>query len=411
MFTQRQALHLKIIFSFLANLVVLTHSFVISATPNANRLSTQSAKQLSPSLAKDKQRLPQSHSRKLGQRKEQPPPQSMRSSPPHSHSLLRKSTASLLALGSAPIFAGTGHYLIDETKVATQLFRWKLGGTLGILGGAYALASTGASDVVTPWAIPALIVSGASFVMPTIFDLWGIWSSAHPHLTDSVLPLPSARIAPLLKDLGSTHLQLGLGSRQTVLQSAHAFYELIWSQQLNELAYQLGAAWTTEQSRFRLNIHHSLSEGQGWRLWQGIGLSTHHQAQVDLYQGEFTLRLALRFAQLIHRKFRQFTGEMFTGWYGGAFAYPKGSLDQTTGILGGFALVHHSFEDHLRFKINYNHRHDDWVGGAIVPGVGSGILGYVQSSISLKLKSDLWLQTQASFGAAHLYTMHLVWAS
>ena len=413
MFKQRQVLHFKIVFYFLINLFIFSHSSVSFATPTIHHLPIKSEIQPSHSQVQDKPKganyipsksiLPQKRNSSTVKR----------SSSQDHHSALRKSTASILAMISAPIIAGPGHYLIDESKVATQLFWWKLGGTLGILSGASALASTGASNVITPWAIPTLIISGASFVMPTIFDILGIWSSPHSLQTQDSLVLPPLRAAPLLQDLGTRNLQLGIGSRKTVQQSTHAFYELTWSQSLDQIAYQLAASWADQQARLRLNLQHKLSGGRGWRLWQGFGLTTHHhrQAQLDLYQGEYTLRLAFRFGQLLHQKFKHFSGEIFTGWYGGAFAYPKGSLDQTTGILGGFALVHHSFKDYVRFKINYNHRHDDWVGGAIVPGVGSGILGYVQSSLSLRLKSDLWLQTQASFGSAHLYVMHLTWTS
>ena len=416
MFQQRQDLQLQIVFYLMITLSVFSQASLSEANPINKHLSTKDSEQakhtsfqtaanqvkepkleLSPQQSeswKDTNTFKLDHSAHI------PPP-----------SYLRKSASTLLSLSTGLVVSGGGHYLIDQSKIASRLFWWKVGGTLGILGGATALASTGASNLVTPWAIPTLVVSGASFVLPTIFDLIGIWLT-QALKTKNPIELPPLSTAPLLQDFGSKHIQLALGSRQTVLELPHPFYKLIWSQSLRHFAYQLSAAWADQQARFRLNTQYCLSHGQGWRVWQGLGLTSHHhrQAQVKLYQGELTFRLALHFGQIIHSKFKQFSGEIFTGWYGGAFEYSKGSLDQTTGILGGFTLVHHSFKDHLRFKINYNHRHDDWVGGAVVPGLGSGILGYAQSSLSLKLNAKYWLKTQASFGSAHLYTIHLVWA-
>lgn len=416
MFKQRQGLRMQIVFYLMINLSLFGQVSLCKADLTKQRSLTALTEQTSqnptqtsttqiekPKLEVKPQQskiLNDTNAFKLGYSSPRPPP-----------SYLRKSASTLLSLSTGLIVSGGGHYLIDQPKIASRLFWWKLGGTVGILGGATALASTGASNLVTPWAIPTLLVSGANFVLPTIFDLLGIWLVQTVKPKDSI-ELPPLSIAPLLQGFGSKHIQLALGSRQTILASPHTYYGLTWSQSLSKFAYQLSTAWANQQARFHLNTQYSLSHGQGWRLWQSLGLTSHHQrqAQVRHYQGELTFRLALRFGQIIHNKFKQFSGEIFTGWYGGAIEYPKGSLDQTTGVLGGFALVHHSFKDHLRFQINYNHRHDDWVGGAVVPGLGSGILGYIQSSLSLRLNSKYWLKTQASFGSAHLYTIHLLWA-
>ena len=133
-------------------------------------------------------------------------------------------------------------------------------------------------------------MSGASFVLPTIFDLLGIWLVQTVESKDSI-ELPPLSIAPVLQGFGSKHIQLASGIRQTVLASPHTFYGLTWSQSLRKFAYQLNAAWANQQARFRLNTQFSLSHGQGWRLWQGLGLTSHHQhqAQVRHYQGELHL--------------------------------------------------------------------------------------------------------------------------
>ena len=328
-------------------------------------------------------------------------------------SFLRKTTAGLLALSSGVFVAGGGHLLLDESAIAKQLFWWKLGGLVGIFTGGAILARSGASNLVTPWATPFLIASGASFILPNLLDFAGVWLSSTRKDTQQTSIDPSLKLAPLMELYGRKNLVLSVGTRETVHQAPLPFYELIWSHSLSGFAYQLGSSWSNQQARFRLNVQHPLSKGFGWRLWQGLGLSTHHlrQSQVNLYQGELTLRLALRFGQLIHPKFQNFSGEIFTGWSGGAFVYANEAFDQISGILGGFSMTHHSFNDHVRFKLNYNHRHDDWVGGAIVPGLGSGVLGYIQSRFSVKFTSDFWLATQASFGSAHLYTLHLIWIS
>jgi hypothetical protein len=326
---------------------------------------------------------------------------------PRKISIGHRSLASLIALGSGTIISGGGHWWVGSSSSASRLLWWKLGGLAGVTIGGFALAQSGASNIVTPWATPLLIFSGATTIMPSLLDLIGIWQQPQASIS-----LPKLDQAPLLKGKAQTMLSVQSGIRQTVLQPYHLFNAIDWTQQLGRSAYQLSGSWSQLQSRFQIHTEHYFTQGIGWSLWGRAGLSTHQQPQseVSLYQGEAMLRFALRFGQLIGPSLKSMSGHLSAGWSGGALFYRTGPADQLTGILGGFGLTHHSLQDRLRVGVTYNHRHDDWVGGAIIPGLGSGILGFLQAETSIQVSQRLWISAQANWGAAHLYTLGLNWA-
>lgn len=318
-----------------------------------------------------------------------------------------RSLASLIAVGSGMMISGGGHWWIGSPSSASRLLWWKLGGLAGITIGGFALAQSGASNIVTPWATPLLIFSGAATIMPSLLDLIGIWQQPQAPIS-----LPKLDQAPLLNGKAQTMLSVQSGIRQTVLQPYHLFNAIDCTQQLGRSAYQLSGSWSQLQSRFQIHTERYFTQGIGWSLWGRAGFSTHQQPQskVSLYQGEAMLRFALRFSTLIGPSLRSMSGHLSAGWSGGALFYRTGPADQITGILGGFGLTHHSFKDRLRVGVTYNHRHDDWVGGAIISGIGSGILGFLQMETSIQVSQKVWMSVQANWGAAHLYTLGLSWA-
>ena len=113
-------------------------------------------------------------------------------------STAQRSLASVVALTPGVVIAGGGHWMIGQEDTAEALFWAKLGGLVGIFAGGAAVATSGASELVTPWAIPALVVSGAAFVIPTALDLVGVWSDPKAPRTPSAPRLG----APLLYGRG-----------------------------------------------------------------------------------------------------------------------------------------------------------------------------------------------------------------
>ena len=319
----------------------------------------------------------------------------------------QKLLGSTLALVPGLILSGGGHWYIDRQKEASRLYWWKLTGLVGLLTGGALLASSGASELMTPWVTPILLVSSSSFILPTALDLIGVWSKAKERRT------PALDQAPLLEAQGQFKISLGSGlllDQDPEVESA--YYEFTLGQQIHHFAYQLKGTMHDAQSRFNLEIEQQFTQGEGWSVW-GRGGGTAHlmpQTKLHLYQGEASLRTYLRLGQFIGTsRLSAFTADIAFGWTGGMLIYSKNSADQLTGILGGFTFRHHSFKDRLRVALAYEHRHDDWIGGAILPGLGSGILGYLSLKMSARLLSQWWIETQSSFGSVHLHLLKLNW--
>ena len=330
----------------------------------------------------------------------------------------RRVLGSLYALGPGLIVSGGGHWIIHEPQTARRLMWLKLGGLAGILGGGALLARSGASAHVTSWVTPLLLGSGAAFVSASALDLIGTWGGDVKAQRG-----PTHNAAPLTLGRGVNTLTLQTGTRATALTAPHALSKLRWSHQLGAYAYALSAAYGDEQSRYQTHLERALTRGRGVTLWARLGGVMHrqHQALFTLTQAELTLRARVYFGEWLGSTLNALSGEVAAGWSGGALSYDSvgagavgagavgavGAVDAVTSILGGFTLTHHSARDRLRVSVEYDHRHDGWAGGAIIPGLASGILGSIRGAVSARLSTRWWVSADAEFGSAHLYTLSL----
>lgn len=348
----------------------------------------------------------------------QPDPIRSTALPSESPTLKRRLLATGYTLGPGLLISGGGHWITGDSEGASKLLWMKLGGLSGVILGGVVLARSGASELVTPWVVPTLLVSGSAFTGASVLDAVGVWGSS------TASEAPSSTIAPSLSGRGGSSLELSFASRATSTRH-HGLSGVAWSHQLGRYAYRLSGSWTSgswggtravsgfnapsEGARYHALLERSLTQGNGWSLWTRLGYSAHlnKPAQVTLQQGEFTLRAPIHFGRWISPNLNSMSGEVALGWSGGAVSYAQGSVDSITGILGGFRLTHHSLQDRLRVGVTYNHRHDGWEGGAIVTGLGSGILGFIQPSVSARFGERWWVESRAAFGSAHLYTLSL----
>lgn len=321
-------------------------------------------------------------------------------------SLWKKILATSYALGPGIVVSGGGHYIMNQEQAAKKLFWIKISGLGGVILGGTLLAKSGASNLATPWVIPLLITSATAFIGSSLLDLIGIWSQskANTHL-------PKLHIAPLTDYKGSFVLNASMATRQTAIEPYHLLSTIHWVQQINMWAYDLQASWIDLQQRYELHIERSITQGQGWSLWGRLGGLSHlnQSADFSFYQGELTLQTSFRLGQLIAPSLNALSSDLWVGWGGGAVSYGSDSSDQITTILGGMRFTHHSFNDHLRVATTYDHRHDGWTGGAIIPGLGSGILGSLEVSISTRIGKYFWLESSAKFGSAHIGSIMLSW--
>ena len=321
----------------------------------------------------------------------------------------RRVAATAYTLVPGLLISGGGHWITGESMSAERLFWIKIGGWAGILSGGAIMARSGASPVVTPWATPLLILSGTAIVSSSVLDAVGVWSDTR---RSKERQTPPVQAAPLTRGRGAQVFEAGLSSRRSSFAPVHLLTSLRWSHQLGRYAYAVEGGWGDQQGRYQAHVERRLSVSMGWAIWTRLGYTAHlhERARFTLQQGEFTLRSTLRLGRLIGPSLSSMSGAVAVGWSGGAFVYDGEEIDQVTGVLGMFRLTHHSLSDRLRFSVSYDHRHDGWVGGAIVPGLGSGILGSISGMMSGRIARHVWVEARAMFGAAHIYTVALNWA-
>ena len=206
-------------------------------------------------------------------------------------------------------------------------------------------------------------------------------------------------------------LRLSGGVRESSARAQHSHWALDWAQQRGAWAYlsQLSAA--DEQWRAHVALERALSAQPSWGSWLRLGFTehVHGRAGFKLHQLELTSRWTGSLGALIGPSLSALRAELWLGWSGGLISYPLGDLDGSSGVLGGLTLSHHSLSDRLRVQVGYDHRHDDWVGGAVLRGIGSGVLGGAHLQIAGRLSDQLWLSGRGSWGAARLYTLSLGW--
>lgn len=327
------------------------------------------------------------------------------SSLPSSPSIWQKGAGATLALIPGVLVSGGGHWMIDRNQEASRLFWIKLG-SLGVLLSSGALvARSGASEYVTPWGVPLLLGSGLTFLSSTLLDFIGTLSTLHPKPKSLQQPL-----IPALRSGEVMSFTSQIGTRQTA-QTQDLYWKMYWAQQVKPLVYHLELSGSDEQLRLYVGGSKALYAHSDWGSWIQLAYTTHlnQRSAVKLQQFELTSRWEGSLGGLIGPSLNAFRAQLCLGWSGGWLSYPLGDLDAISGILGGLTLTHHSFSDRLRISLEYNHRHDGWEGGAIIKGLGSGVLGFVSTQVLLRVMQNFWLGARGAWGSTHLYTLNVGW--
>lgn len=322
-------------------------------------------------------------------------------------SILRRSSGALLSLAPGLLVSGGGHWMIGRTQEAKKLFWLKLG-SLGLLFGSGALvARSGASEYVTPWGIPLMLTSGMGFLSATILDLIGTLTDPSSTLTISHKHAPSVRSGEVMS------LFTEGGVRETASQSTHGYWGLKWGHRIGQYSYRLSLSQADDQLRGQLGVERVVLIGESMAGWIRLNYTTHQNTRVsvEIHQAELTNHWLFKLGSLIGPSLKAMHAHFWVGWAGGFIQYPRDDLDGTSAILGGLTMTHHSFHDHLRVSGGYDHRHDGWVGGAIMQGVGSGVLGYFHTQAQIRIFDQYWVGAKASWGSAHMYTLNLGWGA
>lgn len=384
----------------LALLVSLTLCSAFVSTSDLTRL-TRSA-EARPAILNDEERAAPALSA-APQHADPAPPINQTSS-----SAWRRGAGVALSLVPGVLVSGGGHKVMGRDQEARRLFWLKLSalGALSLSGAA--VARSGASEYVTPWGVPLMLASGLSFVSATLLDLTGSLSEPQPQ--PEVL---RSSLAPSLRAGEQGSLSLQGGSRESATRPLHTYWGVSWAQRGARWCYHLKGSGADEQLRVGLGGARALWTQPAWGSWAQLSYTGHlnQRAALALHQLELTSRWEGALGALIGPSLSALRGQLWVGWAAGVISYPLGDVDATSAILGGLTLTHHSARGHLRVAVGYDHRHDGWEGGAVIKGLGSGVLGFAHASVNARVSERLWLGARGAWGAAHLYTINLGWGA
>jgi len=303
---------------------------------------------------------------------------------------------------------GFGHWLLGEEETGYKLLLAELTGAAGIVGGIAGLAVSGAADqFVVP--LTWTTIGGAGIFFSSFFaDVYGV-ASARGALGSPFLLEPDLDLLA-----GYQHVH------NPALPEATHFMDLgvVW--RFSDFALDGRFRNAVDGDNYRIEI------GLSWRL---IGATAHHEDDdghaLDLRAGylhhswgdfgvednfveiEIRSRVDLRWlGPTLEGSFFDAHAGIATGSYD--YDLPDIGTDSSTLLLGGFGWGFYLTDDPDGWgevEIFYDHRHDGYVSGLKVEGLGSGPAGH----FGLRADYGIWrgLGVAASFAMGSSYATNV----
>lgn len=318
-----------------------------------------------------------------------------------------KTSPRALAIGGAVfpgfIAHGTGHFIYGRQKVARQLLMLEgagLGLTLLGLGG---LAVTGASSrTVAPFAISTI---GGLGLFSTTFlaDLYGV------AMPDEARGRPLRRMPDVVTYAGVFYAYNPVFSYGTFARTGLDIRRGAW-----RLSPELSASPAGRntigrvEGAYRLTGPRAGADETPSRDGSFVDLRaayTHHAfglEAVDLSTGEAQVRGRLDLERIGDSLSGSFA-ELGTGLALQSARVRRLTSDASTLLLGRFGFgIYLGRRDRSRgeIQIYYDHRHDGLAGGLKMPGVGSGVGGFVGANASAFVRSGWGVLVDAQAGSA-----------
>ncbi|HMI88830.1 MAG TPA: hypothetical protein VK550_32345 [Polyangiaceae bacterium] len=301
---------------------------------------------------------------------------------------------------------GAGHLVMGESRTGLRLLALE-GAGLGLLAtGFVPIVLSGASRrLVGPGA--ALSVVGAGlFAVSFLADIYGLVAP------EGGVGAP-LRVAPTL--------QTAVGYRY-VYDRAFSYRHFM----VQEIDYRTGAwrlhpsAWFAlddTNSRLRGHVAYRLTgplpsgnapsrDGSFLDLEAALTRHAFTGERFATTTGEVAVAGRLDMAH-IGPSLRGSFAEMSVGWALQAYSY---ALRGTTADLGELLLARFGYGVYVGFPgsprgeiaLYYDHRHDDFVAGLKLPGLGSGVIGHFGAEARFFLTSQWGVAAEAAVGSAYL---------
>ncbi len=333
-----------------------------------------------------------------------------------------RAVATVVAVVPGAVVHGLGHVAKGDPKTGTTLMLVEAGGLVGIGGGLGILLATGASrKLVLPAA--ALTVLGSALFFTSYFaDIYGSATSGEQAGT-------ARDFAPLMVTEGGYKyvydptfayrsffveaVDLRLGRWRLRPEAWHALddrnerlrgtvgYRLTGPLPRAAAVAGAGAARAPAGGTF-VDVEAALTRhafvSNGFRVTTA---EIQARGRWDLFHLSPSLR----------GSFVEGSAGLALGWYGYEFA--KGAVDANDLLLAGFAygvyVGHANRAPSGEVSVFYDHRHDGFIAGMKLPGLGSGVPGHMglrglaYVTPSFGFRAEVEAGSALSFGASILY--------
>jgi len=302
---------------------------------------------------------------------------------------------------------GTGHFVLGEPAIGRRLLFAELAGMGLIFAGGVPIFLTGASRYIVGPSAAAVVLGVGLFGTSFAADMYGTLSRDGGAVGSRVRPPPWIET-----ELGYRHIS------DPVFDYEHFLYERI-SMMSGPLRVTPSAwfATTGDNARYRveggyrlLGAHPSLQRAALWNdhLDIVIGLVHHRYTPQRFARSSAEAAIDTRY-DLGHvgSTLRGAFVEAAVGYARGRIGYDIPGIDvpaDTDSLL----LARFGFGVVLRGKsmpgsqitVYYDHRHDDFAAGWIMPGLGSGVAGHLGSDVRWFFTRNLGVSAMAQYGSA-----------
>ena len=314
----------------------------------------------------------------------------------------RRAAAVSVAAVVGPVAHGAGHFVRGETRTAWRLLAMQAAGVVGVVGGIGALALTGASDDTIAPVVLTSVHGFGLFAISWLADVYGSVSSGDG------AGRPVTRPPWLAVELGHRFVHdpvfeyghlgvLGLEGRwRAGTLEARGWFALDDDNQ----RVRVRPAWRLLGPRpDRPSADGSALDLRLGGVWHRYGTE-----RFSMTTGEAALAGRLDLAR-VGRTLRGAFAEAEGGFAAGVTAIEGIDAEPTELLLArfGFGLyLGHAGDGYGEVAAYYDHRHDGYVAGLKLAGLGSGMMGHYGVRASVSLWGPWGVAALAEVGSAWL---------
>ncbi len=305
---------------------------------------------------------------------------------------------------------GSGQLIAGDTSLGLKLLAAQGVGILGLGGGIAMLAITGASDQFNVPVIWTMSLGGAAFIFSWFGDIYA--SMGASQLTGRPKSLPLMEISQGIQFVYNPILDDGFYSKTSLRLAAKkwlASASISIRPDLNDIRSQLRGQYRLVGSA--RNSEEFFTLGDSLDLSLGYDLHTYDDRRVVSHQFPLALlgRLDLR---NLDKALRGSFVDASIGLVFGGYFYDSGTVEYAEQLIAdiGFGVYLGRRKNQWgTAKLYYRHRHDGFLGGAKLIGLGSGATGSANFRLRHSLFDDWGFEIGAGAGSAYVFDLSAIY--